>query len=215
MQPTLWPTKRSLFRNNTWCYCQARTKVNTTIKSSHFSFRNNWPRLLDQAYWLIAFHQQGGGDSNVQGKRLHQRGRCPMPIAAQCQPTWVFSFGELTWWTNTSRGGSTGLPSLLVIDINPNPIRTLNHLQWPVPDRSWGRIRSSCSVDLASSSPPPLPAPPKRHMKVVSYSRLCIDRRVWMCHMYLTYSRACAVSRPSSNLYTTFMEPSWLEISIA
>ncbi len=35
----------------------------------------------------------------------------------------------LTWWTNTSSGGSTGFPSLLVIDINPNPMRTLNHLQ--------------------------------------------------------------------------------------
>lgn len=45
-------------------------------------------------------------------------------------------FHQLTWWTKTSRGGSTGLPSLLVIEINPNPIRTLNHLQKPDPDRT-------------------------------------------------------------------------------
>ena len=42
---------------------------------------------------------------------------------------------QLTWWTKTSRGGSTGLPSLLVIEMNPKPIRTLNHLQKPDPDR--------------------------------------------------------------------------------
>lgn len=42
---------------------------------------------------------------------------------------------QLTWWTKTSRGGSTGLPSLFVIEMNPKPIRTLNHLQKPDPDR--------------------------------------------------------------------------------
>lgn len=67
---------------------------------------------------------------------------------------------QLTWWTKTSRGGSTGLPSLLVIEINPKPIRTLNHLQKPDPDRIWGWRWSSCSVDVAGFSPPPLPGPP-------------------------------------------------------
>lgn len=77
----------------------------------------------------------------------------------------MFSFYSvfgLTWWTKTSKGGSTGLPSLLVIEINPKPIRTLNHLQNPVPDRICGRVLSSRSLlalaDL--SSPPPLPGPP-------------------------------------------------------
>lgn len=73
---------------------------------------------------------------------------------------------QLTWWTKTSRGGSTGLPSLLVIEINPKPIRTLNHLQKPDPDRIWGRVRSSCSADLAgSSSAPPLAGPPDRERR--------------------------------------------------
>lgn len=55
----------------------------------------------------------------------------------------------LTWWTNTSSGGSTGFPSLLVIDINPNPMRTLNHLQKPEPARICG-------------DPTPLRGPPVR-----------------------------------------------------
>lgn len=40
---------------------------------------------------------------------------------------------RLTWWTNTSSGGSRGAPSLLLMDRKPKPIRMLNHLQTPLP----------------------------------------------------------------------------------
>ena len=52
----------------------------------------------------------------------------------------------LTWWTNTSSGGSRAAPSLLSMDKKPKPIRTLNHLHTPLP-----RVRAASS----SSSHPP------------------------------------------------------------
>lgn len=55
---------------------------------------------------------------------------------------------ELTWWTNTSTVSSSGVPSLLVMDRNPKPIRTLNHLHTPLP-RDEPR---SSSEPVASSS---------------------------------------------------------------
>lgn len=53
---------------------------------------------------------------------------------------------RLTWWTNTSSGCSRGVPSLLLMERKPKPIRMLNHLQTPLPrDRpeasSWLRAQ--------------------------------------------------------------------------
>ena len=93
--------------------------------------------------------------------------RCRAP--SQPQP-------GLTWWTKTSRGGSTRLPSLAVMEINPKPIRTLNHLQKPAPDTLCGPPRSPRSGDLSGSSPTPLPAPPARSQRKrrMSEVRVCV-----------------------------------------
>lgn len=60
----------------------------------------------------------------------------------------------LTWCTKTSTGDSKGLPSRLLMEMNPNPILTLNHLQWPVPCKTWDSSSSSCSGNFPGSSPP-------------------------------------------------------------
>lgn len=78
----------------------------------------------------------------------------------------------LTWCTNTSTGISKGLPSRFIMEMNPNPIRTLNHLQWPVPCKTWDSS-STCSGSFPGSSPPPLLAPPEwNRTKKVSQSVL-------------------------------------------
>lgn len=40
------------------------------------------------------------------------------------------------------------------MEMNPNPILTLNHLQWPVPCKTWDSSSSSCSGNFPGSSPP-------------------------------------------------------------
>lgn len=43
------------------------------------------------------------------------------------------------------------------MEMKPNPMRTLNHLQWPVPRRTWDSSSASSGSFSGSS---PLPAPP-------------------------------------------------------
>lgn len=84
----------------------------------------------------------------------------------------------LTWCTNTSTGISKGLPSRFIMEMNPNPMRTLNHLQWPVPRKTWDSS-SAGSGSFPGSSPPPLLAPPEKEQdkKVSLYSHsMCIQR---------------------------------------
>lgn len=76
-----------------------------------------------------------------------------------------------TWWTKTSTGSSRGTPSRLVMDRKPKPMRTLNHLHTPSPEKDCD---SSSVLGLSSSSVLHIPAlKSKLHLHVQTYMCLC------------------------------------------